>query len=365
MRALALAALLLVACRPSDPCAGHSGACIGLDVETQGVAAVDQLAFSIAVAGLPSPLRAMTPPEPGPPVTLPGRTAIYLDPSVAGAATVSVDGFLRGQRVGAGSTALQLVAGGHARATVTLRAFDTDGGFVEDLLIPPIDFARPPFDLVGADLGATAACPASSTFCDNFEGETLAFEKWNGSMSGLNAQVRLDNTHPFLSGSTSLRVTSTGGMFALRKTLSPASGFLAMRFYAWISSTLVDSTTLLTVLNSNSTEAFSIAGGFDASHVENGHWKLHSTSDFYGPPMVLNQWQCVEVDVDLAASTMQLYVTDATNPDRAAPPIVSGTVPATSTPGPFYLGIYAIPPGATADLWFDDVVVASQHIGCE
>jgi hypothetical protein len=111
--------------------------------------------------------------------------------------------------------------------------------------------------------------------------------------------------------------------------------------------------------------AFSVAGGFDASHATNGHWKLHSTTDFYGPLMALNRWQCVEVDVDINASTMQLYVTDATNPDRGAPPIITGTVPATSSPGPFYLGVYAIPSTATADIWFDDVALANRHVGCE
>jgi hypothetical protein len=365
MKSLTLAAIVMTACNASDPCAGHAGACIGLEVDAQGVAAVDQLAFAVAVAGLPSPLRATTPLRPGPPVGLPARTAIYLDPGVAGAATLGVDGFLSGQQVGAGSTALQIVAGAHERATVTLRPFDTDAGAVQDLATSPIDFARPPYDLSGADLGAVAACPASSIFCDDFEGETLAFAKWNGSMNGPNSSVMLDNTHPFLSGSTSLEVSSTGSMWVLHKTLSPATGVLATRFYAYVSSTLFDTTTLLQFINSNSTLAFSVGGGFDATHAQNGHWKLRSSSDFYGPLIVLNQWQCVEVDVDLAASTMQLYVTNATNPDRGAPPIVTGTVPATSTPGPLYLGIYAIPSGATADVWFDDVVVSSQHVGCE
>jgi hypothetical protein len=62
---------------------------------------------------------------------------------------------------------------------------------------------------------------------------------------------------------------------------------------------------------------------------------------------------------------MQLYVTNATTPNRGAPPIVTGTLAATSTPGPFYLGIYTIPTTATADVWFDDVVVSNQRIGCE
>jgi hypothetical protein len=358
LAALVLAALVSAACTTSDPCAGHDGACIGVDVESQGVAAVDQLAFTLAVAGLLQPLRATTPPQPGPPIALPGKTAIYLDPGVEGAATLTADGFLNGQRVGAGSTALQIVAGAHERATVTVHPFDSDGGSLDDL-------ATPRFDLAGADLGSAPSCPASSVFCDNFEGATLAFAKWNGSMSGPNASVALNNTHPFLSGSTSVEITSTGSIWVLRKTLSPASGFLAARFYAYVSSTLADTTTLLAFLNSDSTVAFSVAGGLDASHVENGHWKLHSTTDFYGPLMVVNQWQCVEVDVNLATSTMYLYVTDAANPDRSAPPIVSGTLPATSTPGSFYLGIYTIPTSATADIWFDDVVVTNQHVGCE
>src|SRR5262249_23009513 len=162
---------------------------------------------------------------------------IYLDPGVEGAATLAVDGLMGGQRVGAGSTTLQIVAGAHERASVTLRPFGVDGGGPTD------DLTTPRFDLAGADLGAVASCPGASTFCDNFEGETLAFAKWNGSMNGANASVALNNTHPFLSGSTSVEITSTGGMWVLHKTLPPASGFLAMRFYAYVSSTPSDTTT--------------------------------------------------------------------------------------------------------------------------
>jgi hypothetical protein len=151
----------------------------------------------------------------------------------------------------------------------------------------------------------------------------------------------------------------------LNKVLPAQTGFLAARFYVYVPTTLTDTTTLLVFSNSDTSVAFSVAGGFDSTHVENGHWKLHSTADFYGPLITLGAWQCVELDVDLATFTMQLFVTDAVNPDRGAGPIVAGSVPTTVTPGPFHLGVYSIPTTATADVWFDDVAVAKQHIGCE
>jgi hypothetical protein len=378
MRALALAALLSAACTASDPCAGHGGACIGVDVEGAGVTSVDQLRFTIAVSGLAQPLMATTPPSPGPTISLPGSTAIYLDASVAGAATLSAEGWLGGTRVGAGATPLTVVAGAHERVTVTLRSFASDGGadFAgEDLAVPNVDlagvdlagadFAHPPIDLAGLDLGAAPACPTPSVFCDNFEGETGSFAPWNGSTNTPNSTFGLDNTHPFLSGSTSFEVSSTGGIFALHKTLATQTGTLAVRFYVYNSGALDDTTTLLAFLNPDNTVAFSVAGGFDVTLTSNNHWKLHSTTDFFGPAIALNAWQCVELDVDLTQWTMQLYVTDAITPDRGALPVVTGTIATGSAPGPFYLGVYTIPSTGKADIWFDDVAVANQHIGCE
>jgi hypothetical protein len=354
MKRLIIATLLLTACQSSDPCAGHDGSCIGLEIDGQGVDAVDQLRLSIEVTGGAAPLLATTPGSPGAPVTLPGHTAVYLDPGVAGAATLFVDGYLNGQKVGQGSTPVQIVAGAHESATVTLRSPTGDGGMPDDLAGGDLG---QPGDLSSTDLGPVPPCPTNSTFCDNFEGETGSFAKWNGSMSGPSATFMLDNTHPFLNGTTSFEVQSTGSQWVLKKTLATATGFLATRFYVYVSSALPDTTTLLAFINTDTSVAFSVGGG--------ANWKLHSTADFAGPAIVLNQWQCVEVDVDLTQSTMQLYVTDATNPDRAAPPVASGSVAVTSTPGPFYLGVYAIPSGASTDVWFDDVVVAGQHVGCE
>jgi hypothetical protein len=379
MRWLALAALL-AACKASDPCAGHAGTCIALEVDGLGVDAVDQLAILISIEGRSAPLSAITPPAPGPTVALPARTAIYLDAAVSGNATLAVGGYLNGVQVGDGTTGLAIVAGAHQSATVILRSASGDGFVPIDFAQPPedlagsdlagvdlagSDFAQPPVDLAGADLGHEPACPAVNIFCDDFEGETGAFAKWNGATQGANATFGLDNTQPFLSGSTSFEVNSMGGYWALHKTLPTASGVLATRFYVYVPVVLTNTTTLIAFLNTDNTTAFSVAAGFDTTLTQQGFWKLHSTSDFFGPQIVLDKWQCVEVDVDLTAGTMQLYVTDATTPNRAAAPVITATLPTTSTPGPFYFGIYTIPSTAKADLWFDDIAIATQHIGCE
>ena len=90
------------------------------------------------------------------------------------------------------------------------------------------------------------------------------------------------------------------------------------------------------------------------------------SGDLYRGAMVELDAKTYDPEGQEVSVAWRVYMcTDATTPDRGAPPIVTGTVPATSTPGPFYLGIYAIPAGAAADIWFDDVALAGQHVGCE
>ncbi|MGZ3428816.1 MAG: hypothetical protein ACXVCV_19315, partial [Polyangia bacterium] len=104
MRALAFAfaCLALAGCGASDPCDGHSGACLALRVEDRGgVGAVDQLAIQLSGA---AQLDGRTPTTAGAARTLPIATAIFL-PAASGAVDIAVVGLRAGLTVGHGAAA--------------------------------------------------------------------------------------------------------------------------------------------------------------------------------------------------------------------------------------------------------------------
>jgi hypothetical protein len=215
-------------------------------------------------------------------------------------------------------------------------------------------------DLSGVDLAPLPPCPSGSLFCDDFEGENLAFASWNGSMSvGTMITFALNNAHPFLHGSQSLEVHSTGGGFSLRKTLSNvSSGTLAFRFYIDVSAALSGAMPFLYLPNNGSP----ISVG---SQTSGTNWLVATTSNYDGGPIRVGAWQCVEFDLDFGSTQFSLYATDAMTPNRTASPIATGSFVSSTGIDNFYLGIYSAPTSGSADIWFDDIAVAAQHIGCE
>ena len=119
MRAALLSTLALVGCSASDPCDGHSGACLSLRVADRGgVGALDQLAVQLSGA---AQLDGRTPTAPGAAVKLPIATAIFL-PAASGTVDISVLGLRAGVPVGQGATAAAIRPGAHVLATLVLEA---------------------------------------------------------------------------------------------------------------------------------------------------------------------------------------------------------------------------------------------------
>ncbi len=371
MRPLALALCLLAGCRSADPCSGHDGTCLGLEIKGSGVSTLDQLRFSLTVAGLTSPLTASSPATPGRPVTLPTRTALYFAAGVSGAAQVAVEGELAGTAVAAGTTTAVLVAGRHSEGVITLEPLSLGGdGAIADLSTPTdlsrdlagVDLATSDLatlaDLNGADLLASS-CPGD-VFCDDFEGEDTSFGRWNGGDSvGTMQSFALDDTHPFLHGSQSLEVTSAGSTFYLHKLFSAVSGSLAVRFYFYASSMSGVGATLLHLGDGVTDLELGLTGSGSLD------WRLDSGgAEASGGGVTLNSWRCVELDLDLVLSTFALHDEPASAPHDGDAPVLMGSF----TTAPFNvldLGIYGAPTTGDADVWFDDVVVGSGRIGCE
>jgi hypothetical protein len=151
MRTLVLC-LALAGCGASDPCAGHSGACLSLRVEDRGgVGTLDQLAIQLSGA---AQLDGRTPTTAGSAVKLPVTTAIFL-PAASGDVDISVVALRGGLGVGQGTTTAAIRPGAHVAATIALDAL---GGGVVDLAVGA-DLAHGDgggvVDLASADLSGT------------------------------------------------------------------------------------------------------------------------------------------------------------------------------------------------------------------
>ena len=100
-----LGLLVLAGCAATDPCSGVAGTCIALRVKGPAGAPVDRLDVT-ASGATHSSTRAAT--------WLPVQLAISLPASVSGDVELGVTGYLGGTSVGAGTTTVTIIAGGHS-----------------------------------------------------------------------------------------------------------------------------------------------------------------------------------------------------------------------------------------------------------
>ncbi len=125
MNKIALVLLALTACSSNtDPCAGTTGACLGIHVNGPG--SVDQLRLILTGA---AKLDGRTPSLPGTAQPLPIDTSISLPASTSGAVQLTMVGFLDGNNIGRGQVTTELLPGQHQTITVTLvKLPSTDAG---------------------------------------------------------------------------------------------------------------------------------------------------------------------------------------------------------------------------------------------
>jgi hypothetical protein len=208
------------------------------------------------------------------------------------------------------------------------------------------------------------ACPAGATFCAGFEAPALpAGARFD---SNPMAALAFDST-VFNSGNQSIVFPAVADSFNIREVVVPIPGNtfwvrLFMRSDTAFGdndhdSVFVASTTMAdnnsedgvefseqgnqVLLNSND-QLFSAAGpGFPSGA---------------GPSLAANTWHCLEGFFDGASGDVQIY---------------SGGEPLIDAPGyrplsyqTFRFGYLQFPGGGPRSVWFDDVVVASDRVGC-
>jgi hypothetical protein len=200
------------------------------------------------------------------------------------------------------------------------------------------------------------ACPAFALFCDGFEsGDTSAWDGAYASGNGALAVGSFAHSGAFaLAASFPDPATINQGAAAGHNIAVMASGQLAVRQWTYASRALTSFEAVLSLIGTG--YFLNIAGATNAwTAVENSP-AAGLVDHVSATPTVGGTWSCVEIDVDFGTRQITLYVDDA---------IVERVV--LSDPNPMYdqvqVGIPRVD-AAGLQVFVDDVVIASQHIGC-
>ncbi len=396
----ALLLALLAGCRAADPCAGHEGTCIALQIEGEPSLALDQLGYQLTQESAQPPLVFHGAAEgTRSRVTLPTRTAIFLPAQAIGKFTLEVTGFASGQELAHGKTPpIEIALGAHVSATLTLLGSGRDGGIPDgangasgDAAELPggkdgeTDGAYTPKDFAGIDLGLPHGCEPGQLFCDDFEKN---FDRWDTQMPQGDTDTVELSTKQKIYNNSALRAYHQKGKLNsryLETTFSPeiSDGILTVRAYLYSSYSLTDYLAIFRFLLSTGEEVRIVEGnnsdvvdggggsyGYWASTYVNGKGEDNYAWGPYIPPA---QWSCVEIALNYETRRIQLYVTDAMAPDHKAKPVIDYVAAASLGPAEkFDIGLVESSANISVELFFDDLAIAhfpknspQTRIGCE
>jgi hypothetical protein len=212
-------------------------------------------------------------------------------------------------------------------------------------------------------VAADITCPSNATFCSGFEGDVLP----NGATYQSQPMVPLEfDTAVKHSGARSLKVVSAGG-FNIRQVVVPIPGqSFWVRLFVQTSNTFGDN-------NHDSLFVASTASPSQDNNAESGpefseqgnQIILNADDSLYsqagpgfpqgaGPQLSANTWHCEEAFYDGGSGDTQIF----SDGDQLID--AGGFTPLTYQTFRFgYIGFNTV-----RTVWFDDVVVAPDRIGC-
>ncbi|HEU0029440.1 MAG TPA: hypothetical protein VFQ53_02320 [Kofleriaceae bacterium] len=223
---------------------------------------------------------------------------------------------------------------------------------------PELD-ARPTGDgPVTGDAPLPGACPAFALQCDGFEGTDLA--GWNLQISDPKGSLGLTDAIS-LAGGQALDATMPGlpssgaSAYVAREVPIGTTGMLATR--AWINAPQ-------TITNFSGVIIFDGPGGYALVSGDNERrWSLseQSLAGLFDHQSTIateaNRWTCVELDYSFSPRRVQVYIDDVLaidiTPNDPAPAFTRAGAGVTRAPV------------AGFHVFVDEVVIATQHIGCQ
>ncbi len=231
------------------------------------------------------------------------------------------------------------------------------------------DLAQPP-DLRGDDLLRGPACPSFALFCDDFEEGFFDTVKWQSKYDeGSGSTILVDNAQS-LSGTQSAEVMTTSGsglVWQAHTFTNITGGMVAVRAYFYSDVPMTPSVYFLYLHRQGTAPVDSdYVVGYD-SITGSSAWTVfnkNSGDDWIEPVSAADQvWHCLELDVTLngdGSNKMEFFV-DGTARTPVTVPSASGA----TTLGEFDIGVSYLSDTTANHYHIDDVVLATQHIGCE
>ncbi len=237
----------------------------------------------------------------------------------------------------------------------------------------------------GGAVGNPCSARAGLLFCDDFEawptGSPPAGTRWTTQAAA--GAVTVDSaTAPAHSGARSVHFVPTSDSFQTflvfhdPATLPAPAGKFFLRFFVRPAAGMTGGhNTFMTA------DLFASAGQGNAVRLgEQNHMLMMtvagdshaylSNQSFYndGKPGVVftpGAWTCVEMSFDPTATTIDVWVNGTEVPDMHPTNITLDSYDALRFGFEKYAGLDADAGAATLDLWYDDVAIGTQRIGCE
>jgi hypothetical protein len=227
---------------------------------------------------------------------------------------------------------------------------------------PPV-VTPPPVTPPPAPTGPDIPCPADATFCSGFESDVLPADAIYQSQPTVPLEF---DTTVARSGAQSLRVVSAGG-FNIRQVVVPIPGqSFWVRLFVQTSNDFGDNDhdSLFVASTASPTQDNNAENGPEFS--EQGNQVILNANDSLysaagpgfpqgdGPQLSANTWHCEEAFYDGATGDTQVFSDGVQIIDAV------GFTPLTYQTFRFgYIGFNTV-----RTVWFDDVVVAENRVGC-
>jgi hypothetical protein len=220
----------------------------------------------------------------------------------------------------------------------------------------------------GDDGGDHAVCPEFAVFCDGFETGDLS--RWDITAIAPPTSIVVESTMAH-SGKDALLASSTvngdggtnfGDLAYAEKQLYPmGSGVFALRVYVWLEEGQVALTDIVQ-LGTESGKGDTLGLGFDMNGGLDVLRQASVDETKFAATIPTSRWVCLEWIVSLGTSGSWSVYVDGTKAFSESTLTLDSTAPPYDD---LRLGYLSTAGTAAQMMYFDDVVLAKQRIGCE
>jgi hypothetical protein len=250
------------------------------------------------------------------------------------------------------------------------------GGPLLDMTLPgdelgvPLDQAMTAGDLAGtppADMTTTVSgslCPGSFLLCDGFESGSISSSTWN-TVTTAGGTITVDSTRAYR-GTRSLKASNGAGSNAAsileQSTFAPgkAPSHFFVRVFVFVPTSFANPPAAIMLTEQT-------VSPFKQINLQLDSGGLSAFNDLQAAPGTLgpiggivpkNQWVCLEWEIDVPNSTVNVWLNGST-----VTQLSSNTQQLSSSPAIGELGFGLL--GSTAgDVWLDEIAVDSTRVTC-